>query len=217
MSQTGLPQCQEIVSLSYFISLFSPSTLLKRPCSKALWEVAHRPVGEESEGWWGEEFPQSTSIKRIWLNHPIYFIILLRCWDLSDLFLQGSGALISCRSHILSCQGKTNVIEMQKLLWMNICIVTAHPESYQTVAFTSDRNTSTSSFLSHEKPKLDVKIAVSIKAEGVEGHIKLRKSICYILTIFDLSLVYFPNLLLAHLGNHISRTIKFLKLTLILP
>lgn len=57
----GAPTAPGNRSPSYFISLLSPSTLLKRPCSKALWEVARRPVGEKTRGWWGEENPPSDS------------------------------------------------------------------------------------------------------------------------------------------------------------
>lgn len=41
----GAPTAPGNRFLSHFVSLLSPFTLLKRPRSKALWEVARRPVG----------------------------------------------------------------------------------------------------------------------------------------------------------------------------
>lgn len=71
----GAPTAPGNRFLSHFVSLLSPFTLLKRPRSKALWEVARRPVGRGggTEGWWGEEFPRSACIDRFWLKtHPFH-------------------------------------------------------------------------------------------------------------------------------------------------
>ena len=92
--------------LSHFISLLSPSTLLKRPRSKALWEVARRPVGMDIEGWWGEEFPRSASIKKFWLKpHPFLYLILsssssyLHTWHPDSFFWQDSSAASDATWH----------------------------------------------------------------------------------------------------------------------
>lgn len=46
----GAPAAPGNRFLSHFVSRLRLATLLKRPRSKALWEVARRPSGEDTEG-----------------------------------------------------------------------------------------------------------------------------------------------------------------------
>lgn len=154
MSQRGLPQRQEKCFLSHFASLLSLSTLLKRPRSKALWEVARRPAGEDTEGWWGEEFPRSASVEIFWLKphlfHHSFHHPPPRPSSSSPPSSLGS-ALTFCRNpgcldeSLLSLSAvkvkQSDVIEMQRQSRVNICAGEAHPERYKTVAFTSGGNT----------------------------------------------------------------------------
>lgn len=121
MSQRGLPLRQEIVSSLISYPFSPPSTLLKRPRSKALWEVACRPVGEDTEGWWGEEFPRSAGIERFWLkphqfhhsfHHPLLLFFIPNAQTVIFFFCAGIlPALISHRSHsFFSCRGKNSLM-----------------------------------------------------------------------------------------------------------
>lgn len=99
---------------SYFVSLLSPRTLLKRPRSKAPWEVARRPAGEDTEGWWGEGSPPSASVERFWLkphlfhhsfHHlqvlPLFFFFFCRNpsppWSVAASNCQGENSLMWVR------------------------------------------------------------------------------------------------------------------------
>jgi len=107
----GAPTAPGNRFLPHFISLLSPSTLLKRPRSKALWEVAHRPVGVDTEGWWGdEEFLWSASRKRFWLKTHLFHHFISSYsppWHSFFLWQEPTTALISCCNHAFSCQGIT--------------------------------------------------------------------------------------------------------------
>lgn len=118
MSQRGLPQRPG----NRFASLCLPSTLLKRPRSKALWEAAPSSSGGGHRRLMRWRIPT----KRVRLKpHPVHH--LFHRPRLHSESSSSSSIALSALPLLAVGVKQCDVMEMQTQPWMNICTVTAHP------------------------------------------------------------------------------------------